>query len=292
MIEIEHLTKEYGQHKGVFDLSFSVPRGQTTGFIGANGAGKTTTIRHLMGFLHADAGYAYIDGKDCFQEADAIQRMVGYLPGEINFMDSMNGKQFVEFMIEMKQIQHQKRVQELIDYFELDLQVRIKKMSKGMKQKLGLIIAFMQDASVLILDEPTSGLDPLMQKKFVDLIQKEKQKGKTILMSSHMFDEIEHTCDRIVLIKEGTIRMDAPIQEIQARRNKHYDIDFASLKEALDFTKKYPQAQREENKVHLLWNQEIQSLLEELSSYQILDLHIYDQSLEEVFLQYYQGGQS
>ena len=190
LIDIRNLTKDYGNHKGIFDVSFSIKKGEIVGFIGSNGAGKTTTIRHLMGFIHPQQGTARIMNMDCFKQADKIQKQIGYLPGEIAFMDQMNGYEFIRFMAKMKNINDMHYAEELISYLELDPSVKIKKMSKGMKQKIGLIIAFMQDAPILILDEPTSGLDPLMQNKFVDLIRKEKETGKTILMSSHIFEEI------------------------------------------------------------------------------------------------------
>ena len=189
-IEINHLTKDYGHHHGIFDLSFSVKEGEVLGFLGANGAGKTTTIRHLMGFIKPQKGSAKIMDLDCFRQASRVQDNIGYLPGEIAFMDQMTGMDFIRFIAGMKHLTDLSRANELIQYLELDPKVLIKKMSKGMKQKIGLVIAFMQDAPILILDEPTSGLDPLMQNKFVELINKEKEKGKTILMSSHIFEEL------------------------------------------------------------------------------------------------------
>ena len=289
MIEIQHLTKDFGNHKGIFDVDFSIQRGETTGFIGANGAGKTTTIRHLMGFLHPDRGQALIDGENCFQNAEHIQSKIGYLPGEIRFMNAMSGQSFIEFMAQMKGVTDLKRANELIHYFELDTKVNIKKMSKGMKQKLGLVLAFMQDAPILILDEPTSGLDPLMQKKFVEWIQNVKKRGKTILMSSHLFEEIEHTCNHIVLIKEGKILVNTSMEEMQKKRNTYYEICFSSHKDALAFHQKYKKSNLQDHQVVLLWNQDIQTLLKELSNYKLNNLHVYDQSLEDFFLSYYQG---
>lgn len=205
VIEIENLTKDYGNKKGIFDVSFSVKEGEVVGFLGSNGAGKTTTIRHLMGFISPQKGRAQILNMDCFRNASCVQMKVGYLPGEIAFMDNMSGKEFIEFMAKMKKMKDLTYARELTEYLEIDTQVKIKKMSKGMKQKIGLIIAFMQNVPILILDEPTTGLDPIMQNKFVELIKREKDAGKTILMSSHIFEEVENTCDRVVMIKDGKL---------------------------------------------------------------------------------------
>ena len=189
MIEVQNLTKDYGNNRGIFHLNFSIKQGETVAFLGTNGAGKTTTIRQLMGFVKPQNGIAKINGLDCFQQEEVIQKQVGYLSGEIAFLDeNMTGQDFIKFMSDIKKIENHQRIKQLITYFELDTQIKIKKMSKGTKQKIGLIVAFMQDAPVLILDEPTSGLDPIMQNKFIELIMKEKSNGKTIIMSSHIFE--------------------------------------------------------------------------------------------------------
>ena len=159
MIEVHNLTKDYGNHRGIFDLSFTVDQGEVVGFLGSNGAGKTTTIRHLMGFIHPQQGISKIFDMDTFSAAKQIQSKVGYLPGEISFLnDRMTGNEFIRFMMETKENVSAEQVRHLVDYFELDTRIKIKKMSKGTKQKLGLVVAFMHDPAVLILDEPTSGL--------------------------------------------------------------------------------------------------------------------------------------
>ena len=153
VIEISHITKDYGKGRGVFDVSFSVHKGEVLGFLGPNGAGKTTTIRQLMGFIRPDSGKLSILGKDCFQEADQIQKSLGYLPGEIAFIDSMNGMEFIRFVAKMKGMKGLGRSQELMERFELDAMGKLKKMSKGMKQKIGIVCAFMDPAAeILILD--------------------------------------------------------------------------------------------------------------------------------------------
>ncbi len=292
VIEINNLTKDFGNNKGIFDLSFSLKQGEIVGFLGSNGAGKTTTIRHLMGFIKADNGSAKILNMDCFKNAYSVQEKIGYLPGEIAFMDNMTGAEFIHFMADMKNITDLQYARELIAYFNIDTKIKIKKMSKGMKQKIGLIIAFMQDTPILILDEPTTGLDPLMQTKFVDLIKKEKAKGKTILMSSHIFEEIENTCERIVMIKDGRLVADENINAMRNKMNKHYEISFSNMEDAIYFQELYSaNSYRKNNVVYLLSNQNINHLIRELSKFNIEDINARYQNLEEVFMKYYGGSE-
>ena len=291
VIEINNLTKDFGNNKGIFDLSFSLKQGEIVGFLGSNGAGKTTTIRHLMGFIKANTGSAKIANMDCFHNAHLVQEKIGYLPWEIAFMDNMTGEEFIQFMADMKSITDLQYAKELIVYFDIDTKIKIKKMSKGMKQKIGLIIAFMQDPPILILDEPTTGLDPLMQTKFVDLIKKEKAKGKTILMSSHIFEEIENTCERIVMIKDGRLVADENINTMRNKMNKHYEISFSNMEDAIHFQELYStNSYRKNNVVYLLSNQNINHLIRELGKFNIEDINARHQTLEEVFMKYYGGS--
>lgn len=175
MININNLTKDYGNGKGVFNVSFEVKKGEVFGFLGPNGAGKTTTIRHLLGFIQTYPNVCCIDTKDCTRYAAQIQKNLGYIPGEINMFDDMTGTQFLNFMMEYRGMKNRGRMDELIERFELKPEGKIKKMSKGMKQKIGIITAFMHDPDILILDEPTSGLDPLMQKNICGIYSRRKK---------------------------------------------------------------------------------------------------------------------
>lgn len=227
-INIENLVRDYGNGKGVFDVSFHVNRGEAFGFLGPNGAGKTTTIRHLMGFLKPRSGECIIDGLDCWSDRDKVQARLGYIPGEISFFDDMSGAEFLKFIADYRKLGTQNRKEELLERFELDPKGKIKKMSKGMKQKLGIVAAFMHDPDILILDEPTSGLDPLMQNRFIDLVAEEKKHGKTILMSSHMFEEVERTCDRIGIIRKGRmIAVDSAVT-LRERHTRSYTVTLES----------------------------------------------------------------
>ena len=284
VIEVNGITKDYGNHQGVFNVNFTVEKGEVLGFLGPNGAGKTTTIRQLMGFIKPDQGTVHILGMDCFKNAPEVQAQLGYLPGEIAFMDDMTGMDFIEFVANMKNIQDMSKAKELIEFLELNPKNKMKKMSKGMKQKIGLVIAFMQDAPILILDEPTSGLDPLMQNKFVELIHKAKKEGKTILMSSHIFEEVEHTCDRVVIIKEGEIVATEKMEDLRHSRRKYYEICFHDMQEAVLFHQQYPESQIRDTVVSLSLQGNADTLIKSLSQYTIDDLSVRVQSLEELFL--------
>ena len=182
VLQIEHLTKDYGHNRGVFDVSFSVEKGEVYGFLGPNGAGKTTTIRHIMGFSRPQSGGAYVNGMDSWKNASEIQKNLGYLPGEIALPESLTGTQFINMMAELRGIKDMSHTNYLIDKFELDPSGSLKRMSLGMKRKLAIVTAFMHDPEVLVLDEPTSGLDPIMQNIFVEFIKEEKKRGKTIFL--------------------------------------------------------------------------------------------------------------
>jgi ABC-2 type transport system ATP-binding protein len=289
MIEINGLTKDYGNHKGIFNLSFQVKEGEVFGYLGPNGAGKTTTIRHLMGFLTPDKGNVTVLGKDCRTDTAAIMKDLGYLPAEMAFFDGMNGIDFLKFMGEMRGLTNTAYRDQLIEKFELDTKGRIRKMSKGMKQKLGIICAFMHDPKVLILDEPTSGLDPLMQRNFTDLILEEKAKGKTILMSSHSFEEIERTCDRVGIIRQGELVATEDIHNLKEKRRKTYLVTFDTPASAAAFAKKdgYDKISLSGAvaKVSILGN--VSHFVQEIGNYKILDLDTESSSLEDVFMQYY-----
>ena len=207
MITIDNLTKDYGEKRGIFNMNLRIKEGEVFGIVGVNGAGKTTTLRMLMGFIKPTMGRAYITGKDTWKESATVKSYVGYVPGEIAFPDTKSGQTFLKLQMDLlreKAIKSQ-RVNELIQKLKIDTTADIKRMSKGMKQKVALVCAFMADAKVLLLDEPTTGLDPVMRDVFIQLIKDAKAKGTTIIMSSHMFNELEPTCDRIAFLKNGKI---------------------------------------------------------------------------------------
>ena len=293
VIEIRQLTKDYGNNRGIFDVSLSVKKGEVFGFLGPNGAGKSTTIRHLMGFIQADQGSCQINGLDCLRDHARIQQALGYLPGEIAFMDDMTGLEFIKFMAKMKGMTDLTKAYELMERFELNPQGKIKKMSKGMKQKVGIICAFMHDPELLILDEPSSGLDPLMQNRFIELVLEEKQRGKTIFMSSHIFEEIERTCDRTAMIKDGRLISIEELQTLKASKHKTYQITFATQELVEQFMDEgFECKQVESNVIKVVPRNNLNYLLATLSRYDIIDLDIPTPTLEELFLHFYGGDES
>lgn len=290
VIKIKNITKDYGNGKGLFDVSFSVNDGEVFGFLGPNGAGKTTTIRNLMGFIKPDSGECFINGMDCFKDSNLIQKEIGYIPGEISFMTDMTGIEFIKFISEYRGLKDLSKADELIKLFELDTKVKIKKMSKGMKQKLGIVVAFMHNPKILILDEPTSGLDPLMQSKFIELIKEEKKNGKTILMSSHMFEEVEKTCSNVAIIKDGKIVAIDSIQNLRKNKSKKYTVTFKDLNEIEKFKKENLEIVNiYENKVTVLIQDNIKEFIKVLGGYDVTDMDEEYQSLEDIFMGYYGG---
>lgn len=226
IIEIRNLVKDYGHNRGLFDISLSIEKGEVFGFVGINGAGKTTTIRHLMGFLKPQSGIATIKGMDCWKDSAQIKKYVGYIPGEIAFPDSATGMEFLKSQADLLGLKDMSYAYSLIKKFQLDPKANLKRMSKGMKQKTAIVAALMDDPEILIFDEPTTGLDPLMRAEFIDIVNEEKKKGKTIFMSSHMFEEVESTCDKVALIKDGKIIGVKNANEIKHNQEKVYKIEF------------------------------------------------------------------
>lgn len=234
VIEVNHLTKDYGSGRGVFDVSFKVEKGEVFGFLGPNGAGKSTTIRHLMGFSKPQSGETKIFEKDTFDRYNEILSNVGYIPGEIALPAGLTGWEFIRMMQNLQHKKNEEKLNEMLTLFKLDdtaLRGETKKMSLGVKRKLAVVTAFMGDPDVLILDEPTSGLDPVMQQTFIDYVKKEKEKGKTILLSSHIFSEVDATCDRIAIIKDGKIVSEFVADDLKHATNKYYEIFFANRKD-------------------------------------------------------------
>ncbi len=287
MIHLDHVTKEFAPKRGLFDVSFTVEPGIVFGFIGPNGAGKSTAIRQLMGLIQADTGRATIGGFDCWHQSEKVKRLVGYLPGEINLPGDFTGEQVLQLMQKLHHSSPQ-RQQELLNRFPFETKTKIRKMSKGMKQKLALVGCFMKDAPVYLLDEPTSGLDPLMQEHFLDLIDIERQRGKAILMSSHHFPEMEKSCDRAALIKEGRIIVEADIHELVRSSRKQYTIEFGLEAEAEQFALQIG-SQRFQKQVSFVTGHELtlNQIIHLLTAYDVRTIQSSADDLEHVFLHYY-----
>ena len=286
-IDINGLTKDYGQGHGIFEMTLSVEEGETFGFVGINGAGKTTTIRHLMGFLNPESGRATIRGMDCWKEAAKIKRLVGYIPGEIAFPDAETGDIFLKRQMEALGQDHTEYCKYICDKLQLDTSAKLKSMSKGMKQKTAIAAAFMKSPEILILDEPTTGLDPLMRDNFVELIKEQKTQGHTIFMSSHIFEEIEVTCDRVALIKDGRIVDIASMNDIRHNRNKTYKIEFKdeeSYRKFVGLNYQIVEAKPDDLQVRLnIHDSQIGNLMKDLKGCNVFFFKEIKHSLEEYF---------
>ncbi|MDZ7795814.1 MAG: ATP-binding cassette domain-containing protein [Candidatus Marinimicrobia bacterium] len=232
MIDVQELTHVYKSGKGVFDLNFSIHEGEVFGYLGPNGAGKTTTIRNIMGFVNAWSGRVTIRGLDCRNDAAELQKIIGYLPGEIAFFDNMKGPEFLKFVGDMHRMKDTRIRDRLIDRFDLDVSGSIRKMSKGMKQKLGIVAAFMHDPEVYILDEPTGGLDPFMQNLFMELIKEERSRGKTVMMSSHLIEEVQRSCDRAGIIREGRLAAIEDIRSLNEMKSREFIVTLNTKSDA------------------------------------------------------------
>ena len=226
VINVEHLTKDYGYGRGVFDVSIKVHKGECYGYLGPNGAGKSTTIRHIMGFSKPQKGKITIFGIDSFGHEVDILKRVGYLPGEPAIPSGLDGMGFLRMMQDMRGERNDERMNYLLDLFRLNPNVDVKSMSLGEKRKLAVVAAFMNDPDVLILDEPTSGLDPVMQQVFINFIIEEKKRGKTILLSSHIFSEVDATCDTISIIKDGVHVSTFNADSLKERETVSYNLHF------------------------------------------------------------------
>lgn len=296
VLKIEHLTKDYGHNRGVFDVSFDVEKGEVFGFLGPNGAGKTTTIRHIMGFSKPQEGNTFVNGKNSWTQYYENQRELGYLPGEIALPENLTGSQFIKMMAQLRGISDLSHTQYLMKKFELDPSGGLKRMSLGMKRKLAIVTAFMHDPDVLVLDEPTSGLDPIMQDVFIDFIKEEKAKGKTILLSSHIFNEVDATCDRIAIIKDGRIISTVVADDLRHNESKTFKVEFNSANEFNRFCTKILDTQMldavlvkpHKNQVHLLINDsEVNRFFKIISGYDLKFMTEIKFTLEDYFMKFY-----
>ncbi len=297
IIEVDHLTKDYGFGRGVFDISFHVDKGEVFGFLGPNGAGKSTTIRHLMGFSKPGEGSTKILGQETFNKYYEILNHVGYIPGEIALPAGLTGKAFLQMMQDLQGVHNNEQLKKMLDLFELDdvaLSGETKRMSLGVKRKLAVVAAFMSDPDVLILDEPTSGLDPVMQEVFVKLIHEEKERGKTILLSSHIFSEVDSTCDRIAIIKDGKIVSEFVANDLKHASRKFYNVEFANKTAKIAFVKKCKTLSSlnlikdDEKEVFLsIEDKDLNGLIAVLADSKAVKFSNRKESLEDYFMKFY-----
>lgn len=286
MIEIINLTQVYRSGKGIFNVNFTVKKGEVFGYLGPNGAGKTTTIRNILGFTNAKEGKVLINGLDARTDTEEINKFIGFLPGEISFYQNLKGKDFLDLLAKLRNMNDLSFRNMLEDRFKLDTSIYIKKMSKGMKQKLAIIAAFMHDPDILILDEPTSGLDPLMQNVFLDLVKEEKLRGKTILLSSHIFEEVEKVCDAAGIIKDGRL---IALENIKTLKEKAEDLFEVFLKNPDDslIDSKLDVTHIRDNLYHVVVKNNYDVFFKELQKFEVIKINSIKQTIEEKFMKFY-----
>lgn len=286
ILEIKNLTKYYGKVLGVENLTLSLKKGECFGFIGPNGAGKSTTIRSIMNLTNKDNGKVYIDGEEFNKDNVNLKKKIGYLPSEVYLYDDLTVKQMLDYHETFYEKNTHNRRKQLVELFKLDEQKKIEDLSLGNLKKLGIVLAFMHEPSVLILDEPTSGLDPIMQHVFYELLEEENKKGTTIFYSTHILSEISKICDRVGIIKDGHLLKVETIKELHDKNLIFVTIVSKDVKKIVKDLKIDIIIDNEDT-IKFKSNIEINSLIKKLSNYTIDKLLIEEGTLEEMFLHYY-----
>lgn len=295
-IKVNELTKDYGHGRGVFDVSLEIRKGECHGFLGPNGAGKTTTIRHLMGFSKPQKGSTSINGIDSWQHSAELKGLVGYLPGEVALPSGLTGRKFLQMTAAMQNVKDMSCCERLIERFKLDPDIGTKEMSLGEKRKLAIVAAFLHDPEILILDEPTSGLDPVMQQEFIEFVKEEKARGKTIFLSSHIFHEVDATCDRIAIIKDGRIVSEFVADELKNQKDKIYEIQFNSAEDYEIFkSKRYSFYMTSDSRLRLRVAANEGNINDLIASLSEIDVAYFKEikfSLEDYFMNFYRQDKS
>ncbi|MEI6578539.1 MAG: ABC transporter ATP-binding protein [Eubacteriales bacterium] len=287
-IEINKLTKYYGKSRGIIDVTFNVEEGEIFGFIGPNGAGKSTTIRTILSLIYPSSGEANIFGLDCIKQAPEIAKRVGYLPSEVFYYDGMKVKDLLNYSASFYKKDCKKRIQELAELMNLDLNKKIDDLSYGNKKKVGIVQGLLHSPDLIILDEPTSGLDPLMQQTFFDLLEAENKRGATVLMSSHILGEVQRLCNRVAIIKDGTIIKLEKISTLQDESYKRIKFETSDSIPQDYFTVSGVNNFKTEGKTNsFIFKGDINVMTAKLSALKLTNLWVDEPDLEEIFMHYY-----
>jgi len=288
IVEINQLTKYYGNARGIVDVSFNIAEGEIFGFIGPNGAGKSTTIRTILGLIYPTSGSAKIFGKDIIREGAEIRKEVGYLPSEVFYYDNMRVIDILKYSASFYNKDCDSRITELAAIMDLDLNRKVNDLSYGNKKKVGIVQGLIHSPKLIILDEPTSGLDPLMQQKFFDLILAENEKGATVLFSSHILGEVQKLCNRVAIIRDGQIVKLEDIKTLRENNYKKFYVDLATQVEVNDFlVAGVNNLEYADGTLSFMFKGDINAILKEISKHQIHNLLVEEPSLEEIFMHYY-----
>lgn len=290
-IKTEGLTKYFGKNRGIEDLDLSVEEGEVFGFLGPNGAGKTTTIRLLLGLIRPTRGRAMVSGSVVDRKSISCRQGIGYIPGEPGFYNHVSGREFLLRLSSLRGGGGMDKAERLADRLGLDLSRKIKGLSHGTRQKVAIVQALMHDAGLLILDEPTSGLDPLAQQVFHDLIAEERDAGRTVFISSHVLGEVERTCSRVGVIREGRLVVIEDIADLKRKRVKWLELEFKEPvgPEVFDLPG-VRSVSGEGRRYKLSLEGNYSPVLQALSAHPIENFSAYDATLEEIFLEYFSGG--
>jgi ABC-2 type transport system ATP-binding protein len=292
IIEIEGLTKSYGSKRGIANVTLKVDEGEVFGFLGPNGAGKTTTIRVLMALLRADSGTARIAGKDCWKDSVEIKRIIGYVPGEPALDPNLTGGQILEYFARLRGGVDEAYLKQLITRLDLDTNRKFRQYSTGNKRKVVLIQAFMHKPRVLILDEPTSGLDPLNQQEFDGMVREAKKEGRTVFLSSHVLSEVEKTCDRVGIIRDGGLVKIGGVHELTDIKRYEITISFARPVPVDAFAKLdgvvEVEALNNGTAVRVAMQGSADGVIKAAAQFPVVSLTSYEPSLEDIFLRYYE----
>lgn len=285
VIEIKNLTKYYGKAKGIVDISLEVKEGEIFGFIGPNGAGKSTTIRTMLSLIFPTSGSVKIFGKDCFENGPELRKNIGYLPSEVFYYEKMKVIDLLKYTAGFYKKDCTKRMYELAELMELDLTRRIEDLSYGNKKKVGIVQGLLHEPKLIILDEPTSGLDPLMQKKFFEIILGENEKGATIFFSSHILAEVQELCDRVAIIKDGSIVKIEDVKKLREDNYKKITIKGGNINNfKVDGVS---HLEKKDNTISFFYNGDINDIMKKICSEIVTDVLIEEPSLEEIFMHYY-----
>ena len=291
VIVADNLTKSYGTRRGVVELNFSVAPGEVFGYLGPNGAGKTTTIRTLLDLLRPTSGRATVLGMDTHRDAVRIHGRVGYLPGEFSLYERMTGGEYLTYLGNLRGGVPADHVLDLAERLDVELGIRIKTLSHGNRQKLGLVQAFMHRPELLILDEPTQGLDPLIQQVFYELVEETRADGRTVFLSSHVMPEVERVCDRVGIIREGRLVAVEDIGDLRAKEIRTLDVHFAApiRPDAFDGVPGVHEAAVVGDAARITVGGPMDAVIKRAAAFEIVDLRSHELSLEEIFLKFYGG---